>query len=59
MHLRYSPRGTSFHYLHRGDDVRVLLEHAGEFSFVEVVDAAADGSARKGARGWVMTAFLR
>jgi hypothetical protein len=59
MHLRYSPRGTSFHYVHRGDELRVLLEHAGEFSFVEVVDAAPDGSARAGARGWVMTEFLR
>ncbi|MEA2193367.1 MAG: hypothetical protein QOI73_3488 [Solirubrobacteraceae bacterium] len=58
MHLRYSPRGTSFHYLHRGDEVRVLLEGAGEFAFVEVARAAADGSAKPGSRGWVMREFL-
>ncbi len=58
MHLRYSPRGTSFHYLHHGDKVKVLLEAAGEFSFVEVAHAAPDGSAHRGARGWVMRDFL-
>ena len=58
MHLRYSPRGTSFHYLHKGDKVKVLLENAGEFSFVEVIDAAPDGSAKRGTRGWVMREFL-
>jgi hypothetical protein len=58
MHLRYSPRGTSFHYLHRGDEVRVLLEGAGGFSFVEVADAAPDGSARPRSRGWVLAEFL-
>jgi hypothetical protein len=58
MHLRYSPRGTSFHYLHRGDEVRALLVDASEFSFVEVVRAAADGSAKHGSRGWVMAQFL-
>jgi hypothetical protein len=58
MHLRYSPRGTSFHYLHKGDKVKLLLDGAGEFSFVEVIRAAADGSARRGTRGWVMRDFL-
>lgn len=58
MHLRYSPRGTSFHYLHQGDKVKVLLDGASEFSFVEVTHAAPDGSAKRGTRGWVMREFL-
>ena len=58
LHLRYSPRGTSFHYLHEGDMVQVLLVDAAGFSFVKVVEAAPDGSARPGSRGWVLAEFL-
>lgn len=58
LHLRYSPRGTSFHYLHAGDEVQVLLVDAAGFSFVKVVDAAPDGSAKPGSRGWVLAEFL-
>jgi hypothetical protein len=58
LHLRYSPRGTSFHYLHLGDEVQVLLANASDFAFVEVLDAAPDGSAKPGARGWVLAESL-
>lgn len=58
-HLRYSPRGTSFHYLHRGDRVQVLLADEGQgFHFVEITDTDADGSARTGGRGWILAEAL-
>lgn len=54
VHYRYSPRGTSVHYLHSGDTVRVLLVNGPHgFHFAEVITAAHDGSARKGMRGWI------
>jgi hypothetical protein len=58
LHLRYSPGGTSFHYLHEGDEVKVLLEGARAFCFVVVLHAAADGSAHKNTRGWVLATSL-
>lgn len=58
-HLRYSPRGTSFHYLHRGDRVKVLLANAAQgFHCVQVVKTDGDNSAREGARGWILAEEL-
>lgn len=52
-YLRYSPRGTSYHYLHRGDLVRLLIVNGPHgFAFGEVVDA--DGLAFPGVRGWLL-----
>lgn len=49
-YLRYSPRGTAFHYLHRGDQVRLILTNASHgFCFVEVLTGT-----RKGSRGWTL-----
>ena len=37
-YLRYSARGTAFHYLHSGDSVRILHSNCpGGFAFVEVL----------------------
>lgn len=57
VHLRYSPHGTSFHYLHAGDVVRLLLVDGPQgYVFVQVIEA--DGSARSGVRGWVAATGL-
>lgn len=57
VHLRYSPHGTSFHYLHAGDVVRLLLVNGPQgYVFVQVIEA--DGSARFGVRGWVTATAL-
>ena len=54
--LRYSGRGTAFHYLHKGDVVRLLLVDApAGYAFVEVVSADVP---RPGTRGWVGQAHL-
>lgn len=58
-HLRYSPHGSGYHYLHEGDEVTVLISDGPQgFHFVQVVKAAADGSARPGIRGWVLASSL-
>jgi hypothetical protein len=54
-YLRYSGRGTAFHYLHRGDRVRVLISDApAGFCFVEVVEVAPGSAAKVGSRGWLL-----
>lgn len=59
VHYRYSPRGTSMHYLHQGDQVRVLIANGPHgFHFTQLVHAAPDGSAKPGARGWIITNSL-
>lgn len=56
LHIRYSPRGTSVHYLHRGDTVRLLVVNGPHSQAgVEVVQAQGP---RKGFRGWVTQAYL-
>lgn len=60
LHFRYSPRGTSKHYLHRGDRVRVLIANSPHgFHLVQVLKAASDGSVRAGMRGWVLAEELK
>lgn len=52
--LRYSPRGTAFHYLHRGEKVKVLIALGPHgFIFVEVVEGET-----KGSRGWTTAGAL-
>lgn len=54
-YLRYSPRGTAFHYLHRGDLVKILIVNAGHgFCFGEVVGVSPYSGARIGSRGWLL-----
>jgi hypothetical protein len=55
-YLRYSAHGTAFHYLHRGDKVKVLIinDHLGS-EFVEVVGLAGGATVGIGARGWIIT----
>lgn len=54
VYLRYSGRGTAFHYLHRGDKVRVLIVNApAGYCFVEVIEVAPGSGARPGSRGWL------
>lgn len=54
VYLRFSPRGTALHYLHQGDVVRLLLVDGPHgFAFCEVIQAASDGSATTGTRGWI------
>lgn len=55
VHLRYSARGTSKHYLHDGDHVRVLIANAtAGFHFVTVVSTSAPGATvGRGVTGWV------
>ena len=58
-HLRYSPHGTSFHYLHRGDHVKVLIVNAPQgFHLVEVLHTDPDGSAPTGTRAWIIAEAL-
>lgn len=60
-HLRFSARGTSKHYLHHSDRVRVLIANAtAGFHFVQIL-SLADGqaaSARRGMRGWIHSEAL-
>jgi len=55
-YLRYSPRGTAFHYLHKGDIVKVLLVNAEKdsFAFVEVLEAGSGSPVKPGYRGWIL-----
>lgn len=59
LYLRYSGRGTAFHYLHRGDIVRLLLVDAiGGYGFIEVVSCSPRGPVHPGYRGWLEQAAL-
>lgn len=55
VYLRYSGRGTAFHFLHEGDIVRKLISNGpGGYAFVEVVKTAEPGGpVFSGYRGWV------
>jgi hypothetical protein len=56
--LRYSGRGTAFHYLHEGDLVRLLIVNApAGYAFCEVVETK-NGVPYKGARGWLGQSHL-
>lgn len=58
-YLRYSPRGTAFHYLHRDDVVRLLLvDGAHGFGFGEVISRAPNSAVKVGSRGWMMQESL-
>lgn len=59
-YLRYSERGTAFHYLHRGDIVQLLLVDAAHgFAFCEVLVVYNPNSgARIGTRGWIQQEAL-
>ena len=60
VYLRYSGRGTAFHYLHQGDVVRKLISNGpGGYAFVEVVKTAEPGGpVFSGYRGWVSQTHL-
>lgn len=58
-YLRYSPRGTAFHYLRRGDVVRlILVDGPHGFAFCEVVSVGPGSLCRPGAQGWVTQVSL-
>lgn len=56
-YLRYSPRGTAFHYLHKDDLVKLILVNAEKntFAFCEVVSIRdwENSPVRPGYRGWI------
>lgn len=55
--LRYSGRGTAFHYLHEGDVVRLLIVDApAGYAFCEVVSSSGVPGART--RGWIGQSHL-
>jgi hypothetical protein len=59
VYLRWSPRGTAFRYLLRGDEVRRLCRWesgAHDHTGIEVVSGRWAG---RGTRGWVITSSLR
>lgn len=57
--LRYSERGSAFHYLHAGDVVRLILVDAPHgFCFVEVQQAGPGSSVHPGYRGWTQQVSL-
>lgn len=61
VHLRFSARGTSKHYLHHGDRVKVLIADAtAGFHFVQIVSLTNEqvASARRGMRGWIHSQAL-
>jgi hypothetical protein len=58
-YLRYSPRGTAYHYLHKDDIVRLLLVDGPHgFGFCEVVEARQGSPLRPGTRGWIQQMSL-
>lgn len=58
-HVRYSPRGTSVHYAHEGDEFQVLIANGPQgFHFGVCTKAAADGSLKKDMRGWFLAASV-
>lgn len=61
VYLRYSPRGTAFHYLHRGDRVKLCLVN-GPHGFVCVtVDKTVlpFSTAKPGSSGWTSQSALK
>ncbi len=59
-YLRYSPRGTAFHYLHRNDTVRLLLVNGPQgFAFCEVLTTSRSSACKPGAQGWVLASSLK
>lgn len=53
-YLRYSPRGTAFHYLHKGDVIKLLIVDGPHgFGFGEIVSVAEGSLLKVGTRGWV------
>ena len=58
-YLRYSPRGTAFHYLHEDDIVRLLIVDGGHgFGFCEVISLTTGSAAKIGSRGWIQHVSL-
>lgn len=58
--LRYSGRGTAFHYLHKNDKVKLLIVDAPAGHALAEVKALADGRTvpRVGSRGWISQSTL-
>ena len=59
VYLRWSPRGTAFRYLVRGDEVRLLCRYRSgphDYTGLEVVEGRWTPV---GTRGWVLTSSLR
>jgi hypothetical protein len=60
VYLRYSPRGTGKHYLHRGDKVLLILASGPHgFVFVDVLTSTEGSPAQPGTRGWLSAAALQ
>ena len=59
--LRYSGRGTAFHYLHKGDKVKLFIVDApAGYAFAEVIALAHGRTVPAiGSRGWISQAELR
>jgi hypothetical protein len=60
LYIRYSPRGTAFAYLHRGDEVKILITNGPHgFVCVEVTKVVKFPNAiKEGRRGWVSASGL-
>lgn len=61
LHLRYSPGGTSMRFLHRNDEVRVLLRidrRGAIWDLVEVTRTSSPNLTPRGARGWTLDRWL-
>lgn len=59
-YLRYSPRGTAFHYLHKDDVVKLLIVDGPQgFAFCEVLKVSTGSAAKKGSRGWILAEALK
>lgn len=58
-YLRLSGRGTAFHYLEKGDIVKLyIVDGPAGFAFCEVVSAFPGSSAKRGTRGWILQESL-
>jgi hypothetical protein len=58
-YLRYSPRGTAFHNLHRGDRVKLLIvDGPSGFAFCQVVQIGHGATVYRGTRGWILASSL-
>lgn len=54
-YLRYSPRGTAFHFLHKGDKIQLfIVDGPHGFAFGEVVEVKPGSAARVGSKGWIL-----